>query len=25
MDLFVKQYIRDLLPVQPYLSMTPGL
>jgi polysaccharide biosynthesis/export protein len=25
MDLFVKQYIRDLLPIQPYLSMTPGL
>ena len=25
MDLFVKQYIRDLLPVQPYLSMNPGL
>ncbi|MGZ3510809.1 MAG: polysaccharide biosynthesis/export family protein [Candidatus Binataceae bacterium] len=25
MDLFVKQYIRDLLPVQPYFSMTPGL
>ena len=22
MDLFVKQYIRDLLPVQPYLSPT---
>lgn len=24
MDLFVKQYVRDLLPVQPYLSLTPG-
>jgi protein involved in polysaccharide export with SLBB domain len=25
MDLFVQQYIRGLLPIQPYLSMTPGL
>jgi len=25
MDLFVQQYIRDLLPVQPYLSLTPGI
>src|ERR1700683_978370 len=24
-DLFVKQYIRDVLPVQPYLSLTPGI
>jgi hypothetical protein len=24
-DLFVKQYIRDVLPVQPYVSMTPGI
>lgn len=23
LDLFVKQYIRDMLPVQPYLSVTP--
>ncbi|MGH7915459.1 MAG: polysaccharide biosynthesis/export family protein, partial [Candidatus Binataceae bacterium] len=25
MDLFVQQYIRGLLPIQPYFSMTPGL
>jgi protein involved in polysaccharide export with SLBB domain len=25
MDLFVKQYIQGLLPVQPYLSLTPGI
>jgi polysaccharide biosynthesis/export protein len=25
MDLFVQQYIRGLLPVEPYVSMTPGL
>jgi hypothetical protein len=23
LDLFVKQYIRDTLPVQPYLSVGP--
>ncbi len=25
MDLFVQQYIRGLLPIQPYFSLTPGL
>jgi protein involved in polysaccharide export with SLBB domain len=25
MDLFVQQYIRGLLPVQPYFSLTPGI
>jgi len=25
MDLFVQQYIRGLLPVEPYLSLTPGI
>jgi protein involved in polysaccharide export with SLBB domain len=25
MDLFVQQYIRGLLPIQPYLSLTPGI
>jgi protein involved in polysaccharide export with SLBB domain len=25
MDLFVQQYIRGLLPIEPYVSLTPGI